>query len=160
MMIYALKEAGAGASVQTGVNGNWDDQRRHVLWEDYWSLYRATACEIRRLDRIILRKSLDGAQEAFEISAPLSNCNACASGTNAIGHVFECVRSSRYERVLTGGYDALSELVFVGFVRFGVDARKCRPFDRHRTGMVWVKAQRSRLRKISTPREREARSAK
>jgi 3-oxoacyl-[acyl-carrier-protein] synthase II len=47
------------------------------------------------------------------------------------------VRSRRYERVLTGGYDALSELVFVGFDSLQASTpEKCRPFDRHRTGMV------------------------
>jgi 3-oxoacyl-[acyl-carrier-protein] synthase II len=63
--------------------------------------------------------------------------NACASGTNAIGHAFECVRSGRYQSVLTGGYDALSELVFVGFDSLQASTpEKCRPFDRQRTGMV------------------------
>ena len=63
--------------------------------------------------------------------------NACASGTNAIGHAFECVRSGRYQRVLTGGYDALSELVFTGFDSLQASTpKKCRPFDRHRAGMV------------------------
>ncbi len=63
--------------------------------------------------------------------------NACASGTNAIGHAFECVRSGRYERVLTGGYDALSELVFVGFDSLQASTpEKCRPFDQSRSGMV------------------------
>ncbi|MEP6602375.1 MAG: beta-ketoacyl-[acyl-carrier-protein] synthase family protein [Spartobacteria bacterium] len=63
--------------------------------------------------------------------------NACASGTNAIGHAFECIRSGRYERVLTGGYDAISELVFVGFDSLQASTpEKCRPFDRQRTGMV------------------------
>jgi 3-oxoacyl-[acyl-carrier-protein] synthase II len=63
--------------------------------------------------------------------------NACASGTNAIGHAFECVRSGRYRRVLAGGYDALSELVFTGFDSLQAStAEKCRPFDRDRTGMV------------------------
>lgn len=63
--------------------------------------------------------------------------NACASGTNAIGHAFHCIRSGRYERVLTGGYDAISELVFVGFDALQASTPdKCRPFDRGRTGMV------------------------
>jgi len=63
--------------------------------------------------------------------------NACASGTNAIGHAFECVRSGRYQRIVTGGYDALSELVFVGFDSLQASTpEKCRPFDRQRTGMV------------------------
>src|SRR5438270_6219207 len=84
------------------------------------------------------QKSVIDAQETFGISAPCQVIsNACASGTNAIGHAFECVRSGRYERILTGGYDALSELVFVGFDSLQASTpEKCRPFDRHRTGMV------------------------
>jgi len=78
------------------------------------------------------------AQHAFGISAPCQViANACASGTNAIGHAFECVRSGKYQQVLTGGYDALSELVFVGFDSLqAATPEKCRPFDRDRSGMV------------------------
>src|SRR5438552_8733103 len=84
------------------------------------------------------QKPVIDAQETLGISAPCQViANACASGTNAIGHAFECVRSGRYERVLAGGYDALSELVFVGFDSLQASTpEKCRPFDRHRTGMV------------------------
>jgi 3-oxoacyl-[acyl-carrier-protein] synthase II len=84
------------------------------------------------------QKPVIDAQEAFGISAPCQIiANACASGTNAIGHAFECVRSGRYQRVLAGGYDALSEMVFVGFDSLQASTpEKCRPFDRHRTGMV------------------------
>lgn len=84
------------------------------------------------------QKPVLDAQETFGISAPCQViANACASGTNAIGHAFECVRSGRYERILTGGYDALSELVFVGFDSLQASTpEKCRPFDRDRTGMV------------------------
>jgi 3-oxoacyl-[acyl-carrier-protein] synthase II len=84
------------------------------------------------------QKPVVDAQEAFGISAPCQViANACASGTNAIGHGFECVRSGRYQSVLTGGYDTLSELVFVGFDSLqAATPEKCRPFDRHRTGMV------------------------
>ncbi|MGE5207774.1 MAG: beta-ketoacyl-[acyl-carrier-protein] synthase family protein, partial [Alphaproteobacteria bacterium] len=60
-----------------------------------------------------------------------------ASGTNAIGHAFECVRSGSYQRVLAGGYDALAEMVFVGFDSLQASTpEKCRPFDRRRSGMV------------------------
>jgi 3-oxoacyl-[acyl-carrier-protein] synthase II len=85
-----------------------------------------------------VQKPVIDAQEAFGISAPCQViANACASGTNAIGHAFECVRSGRYQRVLAGGYDAISEMVFVGFDSLQASTpEKCRPFDRHRTGMV------------------------
>src|SRR5213080_259838 len=84
------------------------------------------------------QKPVIDAQQAFGISAPCQViANACASGTNAIGHAFECVRSGRYQRVLAGGYDAISEIVFVGFDSLQASTpEKCRPFDRHRTGMV------------------------
>jgi 3-oxoacyl-[acyl-carrier-protein] synthase II len=81
---------------------------------------------------------IDAQQEVLKASVPCQViANACASGTNAIGHAFECVRSGRYQRVLTGGYDALSELVFTGFDSLQASTpEKCRPFDRHRAGMV------------------------
>jgi 3-oxoacyl-[acyl-carrier-protein] synthase II len=84
------------------------------------------------------QKPVIDAQQAFGISAPCQViANACASGTNAIGHAFECVRSGRYQRVLAGGYDALAEMVFVGFDSLQASTpEKCRPFDRHRSGMA------------------------
>src|SRR6266480_2081103 len=84
------------------------------------------------------QKPVIDAQTVFGISAPCHViANACASGTNAVGHAFECVRSGRYQRVLAGGYDALAEMVFVGFDSLQASTpEKCRPFDRHRTGMV------------------------
>ena len=84
------------------------------------------------------QKPVIDAQAAFGILAPCHVItNACASGTNAIGHAFECVRSGRYQRVLAGGYDALTEMVFVGFDSLQASTpEKCRPFDRHRSGMV------------------------
>jgi len=85
-----------------------------------------------------LQKPVTDALEAFGIPTTCQViANACASGTNAIGHAFECVRSGRYQSVLSGGYDALSELVFVGFDSLQASTpEKCRPFDRQRTGMV------------------------
>jgi 3-oxoacyl-[acyl-carrier-protein] synthase II len=81
------------------------------------------------------------AVDALEACGLTSPCqviaNACASGTNAIGHAFECIRSGRYNRVLTGGYDAISELVFVGFDSLqAATPDKCRPFDGARSGLV------------------------
>ncbi len=97
---------------------------------------------MRRAPRLIAnytpQKAIMDAQEAFGLTAPCQViANACASGTNAIGHAFECIRSGRYQRVLSGGYDAISELVFVGFDALqAATAEKCRPFDRARTGLV------------------------
>ena len=81
---------------------------------------------------------IDAQEKILGVSVPCQViANACASGTNAIGHAFECVRSGRYQRILTGGYDALSELVFTGFDSLQASTpEKCRPFDRNRAGMV------------------------
>lgn len=63
--------------------------------------------------------------------------NACASGTNAVGHAFHLVRAGCCRRVLCGGYDAISELVFVGFDSLQASTpEKIRPFDKNRTGLV------------------------
>jgi 3-oxoacyl-[acyl-carrier-protein] synthase II len=84
------------------------------------------------------QKPVTDALEAFAIDSPCQViANACASGTNAIGHGFACIQSGRYQRVLTGGYDALCELVFVGFDSLqAATPEKCRPFDQGRSGMV------------------------
>jgi len=109
--------------------------------EDYYRTLRQSG-DLRRAPTWIAnypaQKPVIDAQEFFGISSPCQViANACASGTNAIGHAFECVRSGRYQRVLSGGYDALSEMVFVGFDSLQASTpEKCRPFDRRRTGMV------------------------
>ncbi len=108
--------------------------------EYYRSLHGQRA--LRRAPSLIAnytpQKPIMDAQEALGITAPCQViANACASGTNAIGHAFECIRSGRYQRILTGGYDAISELVFVGFDSLqAATPEKCRPFDRARSGMV------------------------
>jgi 3-oxoacyl-[acyl-carrier-protein] synthase II len=63
--------------------------------------------------------------------------NACASGSNAIGHAWNLVRCGQAERVLTGGYDALSQLVFSGFDSLqALSPTVCRPFDARRDGLA------------------------
>ena len=84
------------------------------------------------------QKQMGDAQERCGIRAPMQViANACASGANAIGHAFDSIRSGRYSRVLAGGYDGISELVFVGFDSLqAATPDKCRPFDATRNGMV------------------------
>jgi len=63
--------------------------------------------------------------------------NACASGSDAIGHAFEWIRSGRAQRVLTGGYDAHSQMVFAGFDSLQLlSPTTCRPFDAGRDGLL------------------------
>jgi 3-oxoacyl-[acyl-carrier-protein] synthase II len=84
------------------------------------------------------QKPVLDAQEAAGFSVPSQIiANACASGTNAIGHAFSLIRSGECDQILCGGYDAISELVFVGFDALQAStADKCRPFDKARTGLV------------------------
>jgi 3-oxoacyl-[acyl-carrier-protein] synthase II len=142
MMIAALDEAmqqAPGFQPELTVVGTTSGGM--TFGEEY---YRALHANSRLRDAASLianytpQKAVMDAQEALGISAPCQViANACASGTNAIGHAFDCVRSGRYQRVLTGGYDALSELVFVGFDSLqAATPEKCRPFDRGRSGLV------------------------
>jgi 3-oxoacyl-[acyl-carrier-protein] synthase II len=63
--------------------------------------------------------------------------NACASGANAIGHAWHLLRHGYAERALTGGYDALSQLVFAGFDSLqALSPTTCRPFDAQRDGLA------------------------
>ena len=64
--------------------------------------------------------------------------NACASGANAIGMAMEMIRSGRARRVIAGGYDAVSELVFAGFdsLRALAPSGIPRPFDAQRDGLA------------------------
>lgn len=76
--------------------------------------------------------------EALGANGPITIVsNACASGSNAIGHAWELIRYGQADRVLAGGYDALSELVFVGFDALqALSPTICRPFDAHRDGLA------------------------
>jgi 3-oxoacyl-[acyl-carrier-protein] synthase II len=62
---------------------------------------------------------------------------ACASGAAALGAGAELIRQGRADRVLAGGYDALSEFVFSGFDSLRALTRTCpKPFDRARDGLA------------------------
>jgi 3-oxoacyl-[acyl-carrier-protein] synthase II len=143
MMIVALGEALAqapGFQPELSIVGTTSGGM--TFGEEYYRGLKGGRISTRRAASLIAnytpQKPVMDAQESFGISAPCQViANACASGTNAIGHAFDCIRSGRYERVLTGGYDALSELVFVGFDSLQASTpERCRPFDRERTGLV------------------------
>jgi 3-oxoacyl-[acyl-carrier-protein] synthase II len=104
----------------------------------YRTLGNGRACSAALIANYPPQKQIVDAMEKFGINAPAQViANACASGTNAIGHAFNAIRTGRYQRILAGGYDALSELVFVGFDSLqAATPEKCRPFDSNRSGMV------------------------
>ncbi len=63
--------------------------------------------------------------------------NACASGANALGHAADLLWSGAAEMVLTGGFEALTELVYLGFDCLQASSTdRCRPFDLARSGLL------------------------
>ena len=112
------------------------------LGEDYYRQAIQSPCSMRKQASRVThyqaqRQALDLA-DALGFSGPITViANACASGANAVGHAWEMVRSGRSEKVLTGGYDALSQLVFSGFDALqALSPTCCRPFDAHRDGLA------------------------
>ena len=83
------------------------------------------------------RQAMDLA-EALGFSGPIIIiANACASGTNAIGHAWELLQHGRARRVLAGGYEGLSQLIFSGFDSLqALSTTQCRPFDANRDGLT------------------------
>ena len=83
------------------------------------------------------RQALD-VMDALGFSGPVSIiANACASGANAIGHAFEIIRSGQYTRAVSGGYDAISQLVFAGFDSLqALSPTGARPFHFRRDGLT------------------------
>jgi len=143
MMILAMQEAMTRAGdFQPELTVVGTTSGGMTFGEQYYRGLKTNGASSRHAPTLIAnytpQKPVMDAQEAFGIGAPCQIiANACASGTNAIGHAFNCVRSGRYQRVLTGGYDAISELVFVGFDSLqAATPERCRPFDRERSGLV------------------------
>jgi 3-oxoacyl-[acyl-carrier-protein] synthase II len=104
------------------------------------------------------RQALDLA-DAFGFQGPVTIvANACASGSNAIGHAWHLVRTGQARRVFTGGYDAISHLVFAGFdALLALSTTRCRPFDAHRDGLALGEgAAMFALESIESARERGA----
>lgn len=95
--------------------------------------------QFTRVESYQTSRQMAGLMRSLKISGPLRIVsNACASGANAIGHAFQLVASGKADRVLAGGYDALSQLVFAGFDSLQALAPSGipRPFDANRDGLA------------------------
>ena len=93
---------------------------------------------LSKVARYLPQQQVLDLQKAFGVAGPsVIMANACASGANAIGHAAEMISSGLADCVLTGGFEALTELVFVGFDCLqATTIEKCRPFDLHRSGLL------------------------
>lgn len=91
-----------------------------------------------RVCRYSAQQQVRDLQEALGFSGPaLIVANACASGANAIGHATDLIRRGDATCVLTGGFEALTELIYVGFDCLQtMSTDRCRPFDRQRSGLM------------------------
>lgn len=91
-----------------------------------------------RMSRYPAQQQISDLQQHLGFSGPaMIVSNACASGANAIGHAGDLIRGGFADIVLTGGFEALCELVFCGFDALqAMDPEECRPFDIHRRGLM------------------------
>jgi 3-oxoacyl-[acyl-carrier-protein] synthase II len=74
---------------------------------------------------------------AFGIKGPvLSVDTACAAGANAIGYAAELVRYGQADAVLTGGSDALSDVLIAGFNSLeSLSPKPAAPYSKNRQGL-------------------------
>ncbi|HTS16349.1 MAG TPA: beta-ketoacyl-[acyl-carrier-protein] synthase family protein [Verrucomicrobiae bacterium] len=77
-------------------------------------------------------------QDHFAFRGPVTIItNTCAGGANAIGHAADLIRAGQADLVVTGGYEPLTELIFVGFDCLqAMSTDQCRPFDTTRSGLM------------------------
>ncbi len=94
--------------------------------------------ETRKVRSYMPQQPVREALQVFHYKIPVRIVStACSSGTSALGMACQMIRSGAAKRVLAGGYDALSEMVFSGFDCLRASTpEKCRPFDQDRTGLA------------------------
>lgn len=75
--------------------------------------------------------------ERYELGGPvLLGQTACSSGNAAIGLAVDLIAEGAVERMIVGGADTFTRLIYCGFQRMGaLSASICRPFDRRRDGV-------------------------
>jgi 3-oxoacyl-[acyl-carrier-protein] synthase II len=91
-----------------------------------------------QVSRYLPQQQVLDIQQALGFAGPsIILANACASGANAIGHATDLISTGAAECVLTGGFEALTELVFAGFDCLqATSTGRCRPFDVNRSGLL------------------------
>jgi 3-oxoacyl-[acyl-carrier-protein] synthase II len=96
------------------------------------------AGQMRRVQNYQAQRQALDVVDALGFSGPITIiANACASGANSIGHAWDLIRRGHAERVFTGGYDAISQMVFGGFDSLqALSPTVCRPFDARRDGLA------------------------
>jgi 3-oxoacyl-[acyl-carrier-protein] synthase II len=118
-------------STTAGGMGLGEDFFRGVLAHRRAHLFDQVARYLPQQQVLDLQRELGFAGHSFIVA------NACASGANALGHAADLIATGEADCVLAGGFEALTELVFVGFDCLqATSTDKCRPFDVHRSGLL------------------------
>lgn len=73
----------------------------------------------------------------YQLGGPaLLGATACSSGNAAIAMAYDLIAEGAVERMVVGGADTFTRLIYCGFQRMGaLSASICRPFDRRRDGV-------------------------
>jgi 3-oxoacyl-[acyl-carrier-protein] synthase II len=118
-------------STTSGGMGLGEDFTRRVLAQKRGRLLSQVARYLPQQQVLDLQQLLGFSGHSVVVA------NACASGGNAIGHAADLILSGEAECVLAGGFEALTELVFVGFDCLqATTTDRCRPFDLNRNGLL------------------------
>jgi 3-oxoacyl-[acyl-carrier-protein] synthase II len=74
---------------------------------------------------------------AFEVKGPVVSIDtACAAGANAIGYAAELIRGGHADAMLTGGSDALSDVLIGGFNSLeSLSPKPAQPYSKNRSGL-------------------------
>jgi 3-oxoacyl-[acyl-carrier-protein] synthase II len=93
---------------------------------------------VSQVARYLPQQQVLDLQQALQFSGPSTViANACASGANSIGHAADLIATGATDCVLAGGFEAITELVFVGFDCLqATTTDRCRPFDVNRSGLL------------------------
>ena len=167
MLLLAAREALHEAAWEPGAHTPWilgSTGGGMTLGEDYVrSALQSPSTQRNQPTRVVsyqAQPEVADVASALGFSGPaMIVSNACASGANAIGTAWEQVRSGRASRVVTGGYDALCQLIFAGFDSLqALSPVPCRPFDANRTGLSLGEG--AAVLTLESLEEAEARGAK
>ncbi|MFX4301579.1 beta-ketoacyl-[acyl-carrier-protein] synthase family protein [Alicyclobacillus tolerans] len=111
------------------------DEISNAMWQERFGDVPNLAAVMRSMcecgGRILVEK--------YRLPGPaITIVTACAAGTNAIGMGLDLIRMDRADRVIVGGLDTLTELIYGGFSSIGAIDEVCRPFvnDNMRSGTV------------------------
>jgi 3-oxoacyl-[acyl-carrier-protein] synthase II len=127
----ALSELPVSVSTTAGGMAFGEDFARRVWAQDRSRLFSQVSRYLPQQQVLDIQQALGFSGHSFIVA------NACASGANAIGHAADLIATGEADCVLAGGFESLTELVYVGFdCLHATTTDRCRPFDLNRSGLL------------------------